>query len=214
MDAAGPGEEPRAKRRWIPRNVKITLLVLLIFFVVEVILPPELHSARKEFHQLDHLNFLWLILGAAARAGLPGRLRRAHPHRALPRGAEPLPALPDQHVGPGHQPRPPGWHRARDGRQLPPPDRVRGAGEHRRLRAGHPGHRLGRRPQRDLLAGPAHLDPAERLQPLLRLRRHPRRAAPLDLRRPGRCSSPGARSRPTASSTGWRPTSPSSSPRR
>ena len=64
MDADGPGEEPRVKKRWIPRNVKITLLVLLLFFVVEVVLPPELHSARKEFRQLGHLNFLWLILGA------------------------------------------------------------------------------------------------------------------------------------------------------
>jgi hypothetical protein len=57
---------PRAaKRRWIPRNVKITLMVLVLFFVVEYILLPELASARKEFHQLSHLNFLWLILGAA-----------------------------------------------------------------------------------------------------------------------------------------------------
>jgi uncharacterized protein (TIRG00374 family) len=64
MDAAAPGDEPKTKRRWLPRNVKITLLVLVIFFVVEVVLPPELHSARKEIHQLNHLNFLWLIFGA------------------------------------------------------------------------------------------------------------------------------------------------------
>jgi uncharacterized protein (TIRG00374 family) len=56
---------PRVKRRWIPRNVKITIMILLLFFVVEYILLPELHSARKEFHQLSHLNFLWLVLGAA-----------------------------------------------------------------------------------------------------------------------------------------------------
>ena len=47
-----------------PRNVKITLMVLLLFFVGEYILLPELASARQEFHQLSHLNFLWLILGA------------------------------------------------------------------------------------------------------------------------------------------------------
>jgi uncharacterized protein (TIRG00374 family) len=64
MDDAASGDEPRPKRRWLPRNVKITLMVLVIFFVVEVVLPPELHSARKEIHQLDHLNFLWLIFGA------------------------------------------------------------------------------------------------------------------------------------------------------
>jgi uncharacterized protein (TIRG00374 family) len=68
MDAdATPGEgpPPTPKRRWIPRNVKITLTFLLLFFVGEYILLPELASARKEFHQLGHLNFLWLILGAA-----------------------------------------------------------------------------------------------------------------------------------------------------
>jgi putative heme transporter len=64
MDVAGPEEPPPAKRRWIPRNVKITLMVLILFFVGEYILLPELASARKEFHQLSHLNFLWLILGA------------------------------------------------------------------------------------------------------------------------------------------------------
>ena len=38
-------------------------MLLLLFFVGEYILLPELASARKEFHQLSHLNFLWLILG-------------------------------------------------------------------------------------------------------------------------------------------------------
>ena len=84
MDADGPGEEPRVKKRWIPRNVKITLLILLLFFVVEVVLPPELHSARKEFRQLNHLNFLWLILGALVEVGSLAGLRRADPHGALP----------------------------------------------------------------------------------------------------------------------------------
>src|SRR6202451_119919 len=39
-------------------------MVLVLFFVGEYVLLPELASARKEFHQLDHLNFLWLVLGA------------------------------------------------------------------------------------------------------------------------------------------------------
>jgi uncharacterized protein (TIRG00374 family) len=64
MDQAGPEGAAPVKRRWIPRNVKITVMVLLLFFVGEYILLPELASARKEFHQLSHLNFLWLILGA------------------------------------------------------------------------------------------------------------------------------------------------------
>ena len=56
---------PRVRRKFLPRNVKITLMVLFLFFVGEYILLPELASARKEFRQLGHLNFLWLILGAA-----------------------------------------------------------------------------------------------------------------------------------------------------
>ncbi len=44
--------------------MKITLAVLIAFFVGEYILLPELASARREFHQLSHLNFLWLIFGA------------------------------------------------------------------------------------------------------------------------------------------------------
>jgi len=69
MDAVSQEEVSPAKRRWIPRNVKITLMVLLLFFVGEYILLPELASARKEFHQLGHLNFLWLILGALLEVG-------------------------------------------------------------------------------------------------------------------------------------------------
>jgi uncharacterized protein (TIRG00374 family) len=73
MDQADQGDReeqppaspaPRARKQWLPRNVKITLMVLFLFFVGEYILLPELASARKEFHQLSHLNFLWLILGA------------------------------------------------------------------------------------------------------------------------------------------------------
>jgi uncharacterized protein (TIRG00374 family) len=59
-----PPAHPRIRRQWLPRNVKITLMVLFLFFVGEYVLLPELASARKEFHQLSHLNFLWLILGA------------------------------------------------------------------------------------------------------------------------------------------------------
>jgi hypothetical protein len=74
MDEAEQGESenpppPRVRRQWVPRNVKITLMVLFLFFVGEYILLPELASARKEFHQLSHLNFLWLILGALLEVG-------------------------------------------------------------------------------------------------------------------------------------------------
>ena len=58
------GTEPApARRSWLPRNVKITLMVLFLFFVGEYVLLPELASARREAHQLSHLNFLWLVLG-------------------------------------------------------------------------------------------------------------------------------------------------------
>ena len=56
--------QPRVRRRFLPRNVKIALMVLLLFFVGEYILLPELASARREAHQLSHLNVIWLILGA------------------------------------------------------------------------------------------------------------------------------------------------------
>ncbi len=71
-----PAEQPpelqppvpeRVRRQWLPflpRNVKITLGILLVFFLGEYVLLPELASVRREFHQLTHLNFLWLILGA------------------------------------------------------------------------------------------------------------------------------------------------------
>src|SRR5271154_1925766 len=63
-----PQDEPvppaRGRRKLLPRNVKITLMVLLLFFIGEYILLPELASARRELHALSHLNFLWLVLGA------------------------------------------------------------------------------------------------------------------------------------------------------
>jgi uncharacterized protein (TIRG00374 family) len=53
----------------MPRNVKITLMIVVLFFVLEYILLPELASARKEFHQIGQLNFLWLILGVIFELG-------------------------------------------------------------------------------------------------------------------------------------------------
>jgi hypothetical protein len=53
----------------MPRNVKITLMIVVLFFVLEYILLPELASARREFHQIGHLNFLWLILGLVLELG-------------------------------------------------------------------------------------------------------------------------------------------------
>jgi uncharacterized protein (TIRG00374 family) len=74
---AGPGDDstaelppdaapapPLRRRQWLPRNVKITLTILVLFFIGEYILLPELASARREFHRLTQLNFFWLSLGA------------------------------------------------------------------------------------------------------------------------------------------------------
>ena len=191
MDADGPGEEPRAKKRWIPRNVKITLMVLLLFFVVEVVLPPELHSARKEFRQLNHLNFLWLILGAAGRGGLPGRLRRAHPHGALPGAPKRFRlfrinmwALAVSHVLPGGTV--PGTavsYRLLTESEVPGNTAAFGLAT----------QGIGSAVVLNVLFWLALLIsiPLQRLQPLLRLRRHPRRSAPVDLRRPGPAPHPG-----------------------
>jgi uncharacterized protein (TIRG00374 family) len=44
-------------------------MILLLFFIGEYILLPELASARREFHQLSHLNFLWLVLGTLLELG-------------------------------------------------------------------------------------------------------------------------------------------------
>ncbi len=44
-------------------------MILLLFFIGEYILLPELASARKEFHQLSHLNVLWLLLGVLLEVG-------------------------------------------------------------------------------------------------------------------------------------------------
>ncbi len=53
----------------MPRNVKITLIILVLFFVLEYILLPELASARKQFHHLRELNFWWLLLGLLLEFG-------------------------------------------------------------------------------------------------------------------------------------------------
>jgi uncharacterized protein (TIRG00374 family) len=68
-NAVTPDPPPKQRRHWMPRNVKITLMIVVLFFVLEYILLPELASARREFHQIGHLNFLWLILGVILELG-------------------------------------------------------------------------------------------------------------------------------------------------
>jgi uncharacterized protein (TIRG00374 family) len=68
-EVAASDPPPKERRHWMPRNVKITLMIVVLFFVLEYILLPELANARKEFHQIHHLNFLWLILGVILEFG-------------------------------------------------------------------------------------------------------------------------------------------------
>jgi uncharacterized protein (TIRG00374 family) len=68
-NAGASDPRPKERRHWMPRNVKITLMIVVLFFVLEYILLPELASARRQFHRIGHLNFLWLILGLILELG-------------------------------------------------------------------------------------------------------------------------------------------------
>ncbi len=65
----GPPPLPPARRKLLPRNVKMTLGVLVAFFVGEYVLLPELASARRELHRIGQLNFFWLALGSLLEVG-------------------------------------------------------------------------------------------------------------------------------------------------
>jgi len=59
----------RNRRRWIPKQVKWTITVVLLFFVAEYLILPEIASARRSLNLLGHVNVLWLIAGALLEAG-------------------------------------------------------------------------------------------------------------------------------------------------
>ena len=80
-------------------------MVLFLFFVGEYILLPELASARREFHQLTQLNFLWLILGALLEVAALVAYAELTRTVLSPGRPRPVPHLPHQHVGAGRQPR-------------------------------------------------------------------------------------------------------------
>jgi uncharacterized protein (TIRG00374 family) len=68
-DEAGPqpssGEPaaPATRRRWVPRQVKWTISIIVLFFVTEYLLLPEVANARKSLHLLGRVNVLWLVFG-------------------------------------------------------------------------------------------------------------------------------------------------------
>lgn len=70
--AGGPprfGIGRRERHRWIPKQVKWTITVVLLFFVAEYLILPEIASARRSLNLLGHVNVLWLIAGAILEAG-------------------------------------------------------------------------------------------------------------------------------------------------
>ncbi len=59
---------PRRRRRWIPRQVKWAVSVVVIFFVAEYLLLPELASARKTLDLLGRVNVAWIVLAIVLEA--------------------------------------------------------------------------------------------------------------------------------------------------
>ncbi len=62
-----PAEPPPARRRRfrVPREVRLTIMVIVLVFVIEYFLLPEIARARKDVHLLGRVNPLWLILATA-----------------------------------------------------------------------------------------------------------------------------------------------------
>jgi hypothetical protein len=67
VGSGGPGVVARRKR-WIPRQVKWTITVVILFFVAEYILLPEIASARKSINQIDHINVIGLAVAVLLEA--------------------------------------------------------------------------------------------------------------------------------------------------
>jgi len=64
-----PTPGPPARRRWIPRQVKWTITIVALFFVLEYLLLPDLASARKSVNLLGEVNVVWLILAVVLEGG-------------------------------------------------------------------------------------------------------------------------------------------------
>jgi uncharacterized protein (TIRG00374 family) len=61
-------EPPRRRLRrphWLPRSVRGTITVVVVFFVLEYLVLPEIASARRSLNLLGQVNVLWLVLGVA-----------------------------------------------------------------------------------------------------------------------------------------------------
>ncbi len=165
------------------REVRWAISIVVLIFVVELVVLPDIANVRKSVSLLGRVNFAYLFLAVALEVAAllsyaelsrsvlnpnaPGRWRMFRINMA---------SLSISHVAPR-------WRGAGLGDRLPAAARVRRLGPDGRLRAGHPGHRLGRGLERHLLGGAHHLDPLQRLQPPLRHRGRVRRRAHRRLRR-------------------------------
>jgi hypothetical protein len=62
-DPANPEDaEPRRRRFHIARSARVTITVVVLFFVLEYLLLPEIASARKSINLLGRVDIPWLIL--------------------------------------------------------------------------------------------------------------------------------------------------------
>jgi len=59
-EPAGP---PRRHKRWIPPQVRWTITAVVLFFVLEYLVLPELANARKSLDLLGRVNVGWLVAG-------------------------------------------------------------------------------------------------------------------------------------------------------
>ncbi len=57
-----------ARKRWIPRQAKWAVSVVVIFFVGEYLLLPELASVRKTLDLLGRVNVAWVLVGVLLEA--------------------------------------------------------------------------------------------------------------------------------------------------
>ena len=62
------GRGPLGRWRRLPRSVKGTLTVVVLFFVLEYVILPEVASARKSVKLLGQVDILWLCLAVALEA--------------------------------------------------------------------------------------------------------------------------------------------------
>ena len=53
---AGPAGPGRRRRRWLPRQVKWTIVVVVLFFVIVYVVLPEIASARRSLNLLNDVN--------------------------------------------------------------------------------------------------------------------------------------------------------------